>query len=132
MPLLFRSKDKSDSATKKVNWMTHHRAADAAARLGIACGRGIAASSWFAPREGALGADGKLHPFPLAVRPDHAANVDALLALHGQWPHAMGAFLAVGDFGDDGVPLGAMSRAHILACGSELVGHGARLQHGSA
>ena len=70
---------KDAAAANTVNWAVAHGVLDAAQRLGITCGRGIAAASWFRPRT--EGPDGR--PFPLVVRPEHAANVDALLALHG-------------------------------------------------
>ncbi len=64
--------------------MVYSGVADAARRLGTTCGNGTVASAWFTPREGTEEPDGWVRPFPLAVSPDHAANVDAQIALHAQ------------------------------------------------
>ena len=100
--------------------MVHYGVDDAAQRLGITDGPRIEAFSWFIPREGTW-ENGRLRPFPLAVSPDHSRNVDALLALHAQWPLTMHAFLTVGDFGAGGIPDGAMTRMGLLTCRSELI-----------
>ena len=103
-----------------VNWMDYYGVPDAAQRLGVTLGPDIEATAWFTPRQGTW-EGGRLRPFPVIVSPDHFRHADALLALHAAWPLTMQAFLAVGDFGPDGVPTGSLSRPKILTCRSELL-----------